>query len=380
MPAEIIQVQYETLTDIANRFGSHSELTSEYTTRMRRRMVALQNGGWQGRGAQAFFVEMENETLPAAGRLSTALAEAQTITLQIIEILHDAEEEAARPFGKSGDRLDGVSSGTDQSLVGEHSIWDLPTVGKDVLAIWDIASDNFEKIPGLGLFGPLFGTIFEAWDNPDSDWLKSIVSSATQEFGIYGIGIIQPEAAVAKGGSDVIQVLGRVGHAVDGWEIGRIITDPEIKAGMLVEMDQYYDNIERVDLDHAIEPLADIIYDYSIAPYIHIVEDTWHQPSLENIAELSLLPVLGIGGMGAFYVATDSGTRQDIRKDAKDLGAGLWKIGTGLVTLPIAMTEYKSVKVVGETTNSVDSWPISATWKESIESAAETYIHGMNTL
>ena len=100
MPAEVIQAKYEMLTDIASRFGQQGEATSQYVVRMRERMSALQDGGWEGQGAQAFFTEVENEVLPALGRLSSALTESRLVTLQIIRILRAAEEEGARLFGR----------------------------------------------------------------------------------------------------------------------------------------------------------------------------------------------------------------------------------------------------------------------------------------
>ena len=377
MPAEVIQARYETLTNIAGRFGRQAEQSSQYAVRVRERMVALQNGGRQGRGAQAFFAEMENEVLPVVGRLSTALSEAQTVTLHIIEILREAEKDAAQLFGESSDRLnaDGVVDRSADTSADELPVWDFPTLGKDILAIWDITSDISAK---MGLFGPLFGSIFETWDNPDSDWIKSIISSAIQEFGAYSIGLAQPELAIAKSVNDISQLLGRVGHAMDRWKMRSIIADHGIRAGMLAETEQFYENIERLDMDHAIEPLADMVYDYSVAPYIHAVEDVWRQPDLENMARLTILPILGLSGLGMPII--DSRARQDIGTDVEHLKEGSWEIGTGVVNLPKTIMEYESVKVVGGAATDIDLMPIPATWKESIEGSAGTYIHRMNTL
>ena len=161
MPAEVIQVQYDTLVDIAGRFGQQAELTSYQETQIRQRMHALHNGGWQGRGAFAFFTEVENEALPAMQRLSAALSEAQTVTEEIIQILREAEEDGARSFKQAGDSLDNVSSGNESGNDEEHkSIWNLPTAGKDLLTIWDTGA-IFEKIPDLGVLGPYLRLFLE---------------------------------------------------------------------------------------------------------------------------------------------------------------------------------------------------------------------------
>ena len=59
----------------------------------------------------AFFTEMEGTVSPASTRLMEALAQAQTVTLKIIDVLRAAEEEAAAPF--RGDGTDGRATGSD---------------------------------------------------------------------------------------------------------------------------------------------------------------------------------------------------------------------------------------------------------------------------
>jgi WXG100 family type VII secretion target len=59
----------------------------------------LQHGGWEGRGATAFFGEMEREIFPAMRRLHAAPTAGADVVRQISEILHAAEEEAAQLFG-----------------------------------------------------------------------------------------------------------------------------------------------------------------------------------------------------------------------------------------------------------------------------------------
>ncbi|MBE2236014.1 MAG: WXG100 family type VII secretion target [Anaerolinea sp.] len=102
MSAPVIQAQYDQLEQVAVRFGRQAEAAAQTTQRVQQSMRALQAGGWEGRGAAAFFNEMDGAALPALHRLSTALQQAQTVTRQIVQVLRTAEEEAARPFRGAG--------------------------------------------------------------------------------------------------------------------------------------------------------------------------------------------------------------------------------------------------------------------------------------
>ena len=111
MSNDIIRADYEALEKIAARFGDESERVEEMNGRIQQAMRSLQNGGWEGKGSAAFFTEMEGTVSPASTRLMEALAQAQTVTLKIIDVLRAAEEEAAAPF--RGDGTDGRATGSD---------------------------------------------------------------------------------------------------------------------------------------------------------------------------------------------------------------------------------------------------------------------------
>jgi hypothetical protein len=89
-----------------------------------RGVEALRNGGWEGEGAGAFLSEMDGMMFPAVARLTNALEEAQKVTLEIVRVMREAEEEAARPFrgdgaaGSGGDksREDGKTGGGDTAV------------------------------------------------------------------------------------------------------------------------------------------------------------------------------------------------------------------------------------------------------------------------
>jgi len=69
--------------------------------RVRSSMGQLENGGWIGRGSQAFFSEMDGKVLPASNRLQQALGEASRSVKEIAQTIRQAEEEASAVFRSS---------------------------------------------------------------------------------------------------------------------------------------------------------------------------------------------------------------------------------------------------------------------------------------
>jgi len=118
MTNDIIQAQYDQLEQIAVRFGRQAEATAQMQGRVQQSLRALQAGGWEGRGAAAFFGEMNGTVLPSLGRLGAALQQSQQVTRQIVQVLRAAEEEASRPFlgaatnGSAGTSADSNSNTT----------------------------------------------------------------------------------------------------------------------------------------------------------------------------------------------------------------------------------------------------------------------------
>ena len=106
MSAETIQAQYDHLATIAQRFANSAQANADMIGRVQRSAQALQQGGWQGKGSEAFSAEMTRTVFPALQRLTQALQEAQATTLRISEVLRQAEDEAAKPFRAGGTAID----------------------------------------------------------------------------------------------------------------------------------------------------------------------------------------------------------------------------------------------------------------------------------
>lgn len=140
--AEIVQANYDELEEIAARFAAQAEANENLSRQIKQRVQALQNGGWEGKGSQAFFTEMETEVSPAMERLSHALQEARSVTLQIDQILHRAEEEAALPLKGGDSGATGIIEGGGASPAGSKDSTDLSsiisTIGNGVRSVGDI--------------------------------------------------------------------------------------------------------------------------------------------------------------------------------------------------------------------------------------------------
>jgi WXG100 family type VII secretion target len=102
MSSDVIQANYERLDDVARRFSGQAEVTTQLVSRIKQCVEALERGGWEGRGADAFFDEMNAELFPALQRMQHALDQAASVTLRAKEILIQAEEEAAALFSSHG--------------------------------------------------------------------------------------------------------------------------------------------------------------------------------------------------------------------------------------------------------------------------------------
>jgi WXG100 family type VII secretion target len=118
MTADIIQSRYDELDRVAARFGKASAANAELHRRIARCVEVLERGGWQGRGADAFFAEMRGTLYPAMQRLVKALDEGRAVTTQVKDILRAAEEEAAALFSHSNTVVSASVSSGNQSESG----------------------------------------------------------------------------------------------------------------------------------------------------------------------------------------------------------------------------------------------------------------------
>ena len=96
--AEQIQVNYEALSQIENRFVQLANDVQDMAAKIKRQEATLQRGGWIGRGSDAFYTEMDDLVLPAIGRLSKALEEGGQVLNRVARLFSEAEDEGQSGF------------------------------------------------------------------------------------------------------------------------------------------------------------------------------------------------------------------------------------------------------------------------------------------
>lgn len=179
MPAPKLRWDYEALTQIAQAFGRQSEAVGQALQRVQRAKDTLQGGDWAGKGAKAFYQEMDDQVLPSVQRLRQALQTAQQVTRQIAQILEGAEQDASRILGAlllAAAAIDGRVAQAAQTAWGHVAdfftgMWD---EGKDmVTGLVHLVTDPVGTAKGLwqGITHPKLmweafkGPYVEAWES-----------------------------------------------------------------------------------------------------------------------------------------------------------------------------------------------------------------------
>lgn len=93
-----IRIEYDQMQQVTTRFANQAQAIAEMLQQVRSSMQNLQNGGWIGRGANAFFTEMEEKVLPATERLQQRLMDGSRVSQTVTVTIRQAEEEAGALF------------------------------------------------------------------------------------------------------------------------------------------------------------------------------------------------------------------------------------------------------------------------------------------
>ena len=99
--ADEIRANYEQLEQVAAKLANQAEAIQQMLQTVRGGKDKLQDGGWIGRGSDAFLNEMDDIVLPATVRLNEALEQASQATRAISQVLKQAEDQASAPFRQS---------------------------------------------------------------------------------------------------------------------------------------------------------------------------------------------------------------------------------------------------------------------------------------
>lgn len=98
MTAPQVRSDYDQLNALAQSFRSQADNVAKTNQQIKANMETLQSGGWIGKGATAFYKEMNDQVIPSMQRLNKALAEAGRVTAEISRLMKEAEGSAASCF------------------------------------------------------------------------------------------------------------------------------------------------------------------------------------------------------------------------------------------------------------------------------------------
>jgi WXG100 family type VII secretion target len=96
--AEQVRVNYETLNEMESKFARLADDVQAVASKIKSLDNNLRQGGWVGRGSDAFYAEMDDLVMPAISRLRQALDEGGQTLNRIARIFGEAEEEAQSGF------------------------------------------------------------------------------------------------------------------------------------------------------------------------------------------------------------------------------------------------------------------------------------------
>ncbi len=151
MPAPKVRANYDALKQISEEFCREAEAIGRLVRANERAKQRLEAGDWLGQGARSFYAEMDSDVLPKMRRLVNALEEASRTTMTIGQVMHRAEDEAARVLrgtGAVGPVAFGVGSATTVASGLGTAIPTASPAGGTGQAGWTPASGVPLEVPG----------------------------------------------------------------------------------------------------------------------------------------------------------------------------------------------------------------------------------------
>jgi WXG100 family type VII secretion target len=91
-------LDFQQLEQIAKKFQQEADELNQQLNNSKGQVENLHGSGWVGRGSDKFFEEMEQQVLPAMGRLVNAMHMTANILNNIMNVYRQAQEEASNPF------------------------------------------------------------------------------------------------------------------------------------------------------------------------------------------------------------------------------------------------------------------------------------------
>jgi WXG100 family type VII secretion target len=96
--AETTQLNYNDMNGIIKSLKTEEEEIMNLLKTTKSKVESLHNSQWAGQAADSFFNEMEQTVLPALGRLAHALGVGGTVAQEIVNTIHQADQETQSFF------------------------------------------------------------------------------------------------------------------------------------------------------------------------------------------------------------------------------------------------------------------------------------------
>lgn len=100
--ANMHQVNYDDMQAFTKQFQSEENEIKALFDQTKSKVENLHGNLWVGAAADRFFNEMEGQVLPRTAKMISALNTAGNVTKQIMQIIHQADEETKGFFGGIG--------------------------------------------------------------------------------------------------------------------------------------------------------------------------------------------------------------------------------------------------------------------------------------
>ena len=95
MASALVRSDHDQLKQVSQSFSQQADAINNMNQNIKSCMDTLQGGDWIGKGATAYFQEMNGQVIPSLTRLHRALTQAARITQQVSQLMKQAEGEAA---------------------------------------------------------------------------------------------------------------------------------------------------------------------------------------------------------------------------------------------------------------------------------------------
>jgi WXG100 family type VII secretion target len=113
-----VRADYDQLLQVGRVLMAQADASRQSIERLQSQTELLRSGDWLGRGATAFYKEMDSVVMPAMMRLESALSSGQQSISRANAIMNEAETEVARLFRGNTDLLGGLLAAGGQAIAG----------------------------------------------------------------------------------------------------------------------------------------------------------------------------------------------------------------------------------------------------------------------